>query len=401
MCNQMGCGSSNESVHTENVSPQPSDYYTERASGVSRANGGVHSDQTVFEAYIKLDEEVCKLEAECPGPKLITIEAWIKYLESKQEVLTNDIIQLPLHMLDDDFDEEQETAKYNRRTRLEKDNESELKVRDLIESLNIMTDTTQAAKHEEFFANISRRYIESCNEALKDDILEHAQKRANDLRELWTKLRMKYNELDALMSSISGNNYTNPNEMNIDTELESSRQIRDKLGGTAEQWRTSANLLRTSAKSALLANEHYTLIQTSSSVKDKITSATDCRTALLGSLMAFKCAQEALPQVDIPHITNRQIVAVAHANEYLLTDIGNSERYQHTKHVLDAYHKSLSKSTIWIHDIFQKTLIKDLQEAENSVKLLSEKLRQIRADYIRAKVGYQTYVPIEDGQTAS
>lgn len=78
---------------------------------------------------MKLDEEICRLEAECPGPKLITIEAWIKYLESKQEVLTNDIIQLPLHMLDDDFDEEHETTKYNRRTRLEKDNESLAKVR--------------------------------------------------------------------------------------------------------------------------------------------------------------------------------------------------------------------------------------------------------------------------------
>lgn len=38
MCNQMGCGTSSESVHTGNVSPQPSDYYIERASGVSRAN---------------------------------------------------------------------------------------------------------------------------------------------------------------------------------------------------------------------------------------------------------------------------------------------------------------------------------------------------------------------------
>lgn len=138
-----------------------------------------------------------------------------------------------------------------------------------------------------------------------------------------------------------------------------------------------------------------------SSVKDKITSATDCRASLLGSLMAFKCAQEALPAVDIPHITNRQTVAVAHAVEYLLTDIGNPERYQHTKHVIDAYHKSLSKSAIWMHDIFQNTLKKDLQDIENTIKILSEKLRQIRCEYIRSKVGYQTYVPIEEGQTAS
>lgn len=35
----MGCGTSTESgVHTENGSPQPSDYNIERASAVSRAN---------------------------------------------------------------------------------------------------------------------------------------------------------------------------------------------------------------------------------------------------------------------------------------------------------------------------------------------------------------------------
>lgn len=65
------------------------------------------------------------------------------------------------------------------------------------------------------------------------------------------------------VASITDSNYTNPNEMKIDAELETARQIRDKLGGAAEQWRTSANLLSTSAKSALVANEQYALIQTS------------------------------------------------------------------------------------------------------------------------------------------
>lgn len=130
-------------------------------------------------------------------------------------------------------------------------------------------------------------------------------------------------------------------------------------------------------------------------MKDKITTATDCRSFLLGSLIAFKYAQEALPQVEIPHIKNRQIVAVADANEYLLTDIVDPDRLKHTKHVLDAYHKSLSESLIWLHDIFQKTLKKDLQETENGIKSLSVKLRQIRSDYIRTKVGNQIYIPIE------
>lgn len=126
--------------------------------------------------------------------------------------------------------------------------------------------------------------------------------------------------------------------------------------------------------------------------KDKIALAIDCRSALLGSLVAFKCAQEALPQVDIPHITNRQIVAVSHANEYLLTDIANVDRYRHTKSVLNAYQNGLSQSIKWLQDMFQNTLKNDLQEAEVEVVQLAKKLRQIRSDFIRVKVGYRSYV---------
>lgn len=82
-----------------------------------------------MERYIKLDEEICKLEELCVGPRLVTIEAWIKYMESKQSILSNDIIQLPLHMLDDEFNEEQEASKYSRRARLENDVDSLSKVR--------------------------------------------------------------------------------------------------------------------------------------------------------------------------------------------------------------------------------------------------------------------------------
>lgn len=48
-------------------------------------------------------------------------------------------------------------------------------------------------------ANISRRYIENCSEVFREDILEHAQKRAMVLRDMLENLRLKYNELDSLL----------------------------------------------------------------------------------------------------------------------------------------------------------------------------------------------------------
>lgn len=131
---------------------------------------------------------------------------------------------------------------------------------------------------------------------------------------------------------------------------------------------------------------------------EKITLTLDCRASILGSLIAVRCAQEALPNVDIPHITNRQIVAVSHANEYLFTDIVNSDRYQHTKCVLDAYQHSLSESLTWLYDMFNNTLKKDLDNAKNETNAVALKLREIRAHNIQMKSGYRPNEAMEQGR---
>lgn len=129
-------------------------------------------------------------------------------------------------------------------------------------------------------------------------------------------------------------------------------------------------------------------------MKNKISAATDCRGSVLGAIIAFRCAQEALPQVEIQHVTNRQAVAVGHANEYMFTDIANPDRYQHTRRVLDAFHQGLNKSTIWLHETFTETLKKDFQDAENDVRALANELREVRAEYFRTSpAGNQPYVP--------
>lgn len=118
----------------------------------------------------------------------------------------------------------------------------------------------------------------------------------------------------------------------------------------------------------------------------------------MGSLVAIRCAQEALPNVDIPHITNRQIVAVSHANEYLFTDIVNTDRYQHTKYVLDVYQHSLSDSLTWLYDKFNNTLKKDLENAKNEANVIAKQLRDIRAHKIQMKIGYRPYEAIDQGR---
>lgn len=69
----------------------------------------------------------------------------------------------------------------------------------LAEKLNVITDIQQAVKYEEFMASMSRRYMEDMTKVLKGEILEHAQKRASDLMQQYTRLRSLYAEQDALV----------------------------------------------------------------------------------------------------------------------------------------------------------------------------------------------------------
>lgn len=44
------------------------------------------------------------------------------------------------------------------------------------------------------------------------------------------------------------------------------------------------------------------------------------------SLISLECAQLAIPHIEIKHLSNRQILAVKHANTYLVTDVADKNR---------------------------------------------------------------------------
>lgn len=126
---------------------------------------------------------------------------------------------------------------------------------------------------------------------------------------------------------------------------------------------------------------------------ERITLGTDCRSSIQGSIIALKGAQEALPQIEINHITQRQITAVMHANEYLLTDMADEDRYQHTGNVLNVYQNNIQLAIKWLHETFKKSIKKDLDDAEDLVLTTAKKLRQFRIEYIKQIAGNKPYLP--------
>lgn len=89
---------------------------------------GNQPSKTILEAYQQFDEEICEREGMCPGPRLASADSWIKFLQSQKSLSDNEIVQLPLHMLDNENMEEEE-QNYDTKDRLNKDIYSVSKVR--------------------------------------------------------------------------------------------------------------------------------------------------------------------------------------------------------------------------------------------------------------------------------
>lgn len=253
-------------------------------------------------------------------------------------------------------------------------------------------DVKKATDQEEFLGRISRGFMETEAEHLKMDMIEFARKRAETLVDSFSRLRELYLEQDNLIASVSGGTYSSTLEQELDMELETAREIRDRLSGVAEQWRTSSNLLRTSAKGAVQAFEFWSLVGPSRNSSERIQLALDTRTSCHSSLAALDAAQQALPQVEIPFITLRQSSAVRHALIYILTDMANDTRYKHTKNVLESYQLNTTKAVDWIHSTYQKTLDEDLTSQINNIKALAFRLRRERIKYFKDVVGNKLYI---------
>lgn len=229
------------------------------------------------------------------------------------------------------------------------------------------------------------------NERLKLDMCEHGKKRVETLIDSFNRLRELYLEQDSLIASISGGTYSSSVEQDLDMELETAREIRDRLSGVAEQWRTSSNLLGAAAKGAAQAYEFWTNAGSTQVPSEKVQSALDTRTSCHSSLTALDCAQQALPQVEIPFITQRQSSAVKHALVYILTDMANANRYLHTKAVLEAYQINAAKAVDWIHTTYKKTLDEDLTSQIENIKVLAFRLRKERIKHFKTIVGNKIY----------
>ncbi|XP_053676017.1 uncharacterized protein LOC128726244 [Anopheles nili] len=394
MLTVMGCSSS--VTVEESSTPHPPTPVGRNAQGHSTLEPS-HPAETMAQAYRRLDEEICALESTTPGPRLMTAEAWVDLLQSarkptdtsglnrKQPVgaQANGIIPNGVPIAG---------VKRPETSQSEGTRKEMVKVREIVLKLDILSDQFKAAQQEEFVARLSRTAMEQEAEHFRDEMIAHARKRPITLRTAFERLKRLYHEQDLVLAQVYNGAYGSPTEQKLDAELDSARDVRDRLGGAVEQWRIAGGLLRAAAKGLHEVVDCWELIRPSKDAEETITLALDARSTCHGALIALEAAQAALPSVEIPYITIRQQSAVRHALIYLLTDMVHPARYQHTRDVFGVFCTNVSKAVHWLHECYNETLKQDYSNADQAATLLAKTLREERLRYVMNKLPNKIYV---------
>ncbi|KAH8341633.1 hypothetical protein KR059_012543 [Drosophila kikkawai] len=369
----MGCGSSMET--------QTNPVVTEVSSGMqSRQNAAGN----IVEQYVRLDEQIGKLESTCPGPRMATAEAWVDHLQSKHEAMLglDGMDVAPLRERGRASDIEQEEV-YTMGTRQGNQIVANTPTKDLAQlayNLGVIGDSRKASMHEDFFANLSESALYLLSIRYYGDLLEHTKQRLKTLVESYAELNELYVKQDGIIAYISGGTYMTRLEESIDEQLETARDTRDKLGSALEQWRICGLLLRAAANSSTQALKQWRQLARMIDPKQKLQWALDCRSLLHASMISLEAAQLALPHVELKYLSHRQVLAVKHCNTYLITDIANKARYEHTTRVFTSYEANMSKTCTWLYETFNNTLRSDFDKAEATVSGLAKTLRDHREE---------------------
>ncbi|KAI8043372.1 uncharacterized protein LOC128262981 [Drosophila gunungcola] len=375
----MGCGSS--------MDTQTNPVVMEVTSEMQPRQNGAAGVLNIVEQYVRLDEKISKLEGTCPGPRMATAEAWVEHLQGKHEAMLGlegmGMGVAPMRESQRETEEETLTLPNYTTGRQGDPIVANTPTKDLAQlayNLGVIGDARKASMHEDFFANLSESALYLLSIRYYGELLEHTKQRLKTLVESYAELNELYVRQDGIIAYISGGTYMTRLEESIDEQLETARDTRDKLGSALEQWWICGLLLRAAANSSTQALKHWRQLGRMIDPKQKLQWALDSRSLLHASMISLEAAQLALPHVELKYISHRQVVAVKHCNTYLITDIANKARYEHTSRVFTSYESNISKSCTWLYETFNSTLRPDFDKAEQAVSRLAKTLRDHREE---------------------
>lgn len=207
----MGCGTSSQANDPHAIDGH---YDDQVQLATDTAYAGMKLKETVFDAYVRLDDSIYQLEQLCPGPRLATVEAWMEHLVQiavppdsialtaidEDDFADGDLSQLPLGKAMTTTTIPKETAILAVAVQADRTLEVErATVARLAVQLNVALDAVRARQNETHLAEVSVRHLQHIGRVLHSDVLGHTRERVDQLLEMYGRLKAMYDEQDGLL----------------------------------------------------------------------------------------------------------------------------------------------------------------------------------------------------------
>ncbi|VVC35709.1 Hypothetical protein CINCED_3A008059 [Cinara cedri] len=352
----------------------------------SISDNGMGSRETGIEAYKKVEREIIREEKAAPAPSLghemAKLDRFIADIENLMSQLSQERIADVELTSNDRFSQKYFNPKIV--------DESDNAIRTVVAELRINLDQTLAIEHEEFIANLNRKSLKLHHLNWLSQMRARSEEEISKLSERVQHLQKLYESQELIIRDLVKSKLSSTGQ--LEKELDRVRSYRDTLVSGELSWKDATLFAQDSVDYSHTAYRSWHSLRTEEDESVRFRQALKTRDSIHQAALSVRMAQTMLPGVQFPYCTSREIFAILQVIEYLFTDLQVPERYGHALQVYKSFNKRAKALTQWLKQTTDETIHKDVEEVDERINDLSNKLNQERTNRSFAR-------PIPNGTT--
>ncbi|XP_050540435.1 uncharacterized protein LOC126905081 isoform X2 [Daktulosphaira vitifoliae] len=341
-----------------------------------KMGSGMSLKESSVETYKKLERDIIREEQAAPAPSLghemAKLDRFVADIENLMGQLSQERIADIEVISSDRF-----SQKYFNPRIMDESNNA---IRNVITELRVNMNHTLAIEHEEFIANLNRKSLKLHNLNWLSHMRARSEEEISKLSEKVQHLQKLYESQELVIRELSKNKLSNTDQ--LERELDRVRSYRDTLVSGELSWKDATIFSQDATDYSLTAYESWQSLKDEVDESSRFRQALRTRDSMHQAALCVRMAQTMLPGVQFPYCTSREIFAILQVIEYLFTDLQVPERYGHALEVYKSFNKRASALTNWLKQTTDDTIHKDVEEVDERISVLTDKLSQERT-YLR------------------
>ncbi|XP_025408419.1 uncharacterized protein LOC112682130 isoform X2 [Sipha flava] len=335
-------------------------------------NEEMGSREASIEAYQKVERDIIREEQAAPAPSLGHEMAKLDRFIADMENLMNQLSQERIADVELTSNDQFSKKYFNPRIVDASDNA----IRTVMIELRVNLNQILAIEHEEFIANLNRKSLKLHHLNWLSQMRARSEEEISKFSERVQHLQKLYESQELIIRNLVGSKSSNTGQ--LERELDRVRSYRDTLVSGELSWKDATLFAQDSADYSRMAYNSWQSLETEEDESIRFRQALKTRDSIHQAALCVRMAQTMLPGVQFPYCTSREVFAILQVIEYLFTDLQVSERFGHALEVYKSFNKRATALTQWLKQTTDETIHKDVEEVDERINDLANKLSQER-----------------------